>query len=175
MSAPIIKPDLAYIEHLYGIALKFAYFKEGEDGELHDSWAENLETLFIDQLGLEEREPYLEALEQTKQGAVLCATRLENQAKSVLLDHQRSIKKRFIPSLDFVPGEVSVLPIISEPGQLTFSKLEAFLIRPAINIAGLCGEADVSQIYLNRCRARGVLPGKKFMDKLLPVMKKYGF
>lgn len=69
-------------------------------------------------------------------------------------------------------GKTTILP---DPDILTFPKLEAFLIRPAINIAGLCSEADVSQIYLNRCRARGVLPGNKFMDKLLPVMKKYGF
>lgn len=70
----------------------------------------------------------------------------------------------------FTPVEPAAVP--AGP---TFQQLENFLTQKGINIAGICEQSDVSQIYLNRCRKRGVLPGKKFMDKLLPVIKKYGF
>ena len=59
--------------------------------------------------------------------------------------------------------------------KLTLEQLKAFFKRPGINMAGICKEADVSQQYVLRKFAEGVLPGEKVTEKLLKVIKLYGF
>ena len=59
--------------------------------------------------------------------------------------------------------------------KLTLEQLKAFFKRPGINMAGICKEADVSQQYVLRKFAEGVLPGEKVSEKLLKVIKNYGF
>lgn len=58
---------------------------------------------------------------------------------------------------------------------ITYQNLENFLSQPGINIAGICAEAGIAQQPLNRCRKEKKLPGKKVLDKMLPIMAKYGF
>ena len=53
--------------------------------------------------------------------------------------------------------------------------IQEFLNRPGINTAGICSEAGVSQQYLLRRFKAGKHLGKKALDKLLPVLKSYGF
>lgn len=53
--------------------------------------------------------------------------------------------------------------------------INTFFNQPGINITGVCSEAGIAKQYLNRCRKDKVLPGPKVMDKLLPVLTKYGF
>lgn len=54
-------------------------------------------------------------------------------------------------------------------------RIDAFFKQPGINLTGVCNEAGIAKQYLNRCRKEGVLPGAKVMEKLIPVMVKYGF
>ena len=58
---------------------------------------------------------------------------------------------------------------------LSLEQLKAFFKRPGINMAGICKEADVSQQYVSRKFAEGVLPGEKVTEKLLKVIRMYGF
>lgn len=58
---------------------------------------------------------------------------------------------------------------------ITPQRLNDFFNQWGINIQGVCNEADISKQYLNRCRKEGVLPGEKVMEKLLPILIKYGF
>lgn len=53
--------------------------------------------------------------------------------------------------------------------------INAFFNQWGINIQGICNEAGIAKQYLNRCRKNRELPGQKVMDKLLPIMNKYGF
>jgi len=64
---------------------------------------------------------------------------------------------------------------MTEQTKITFAAFETFLVRPGINIAGICKEAGIAQQYLNRCRLVKKLPGEKVMVRLLPIVKKYGF
>ena len=68
-------------------------------------------------------------------------------------------------------GKVTIL----KPPTLSLEQLKAFFKRPGINMAGICKEADVSQQYVLRKFAEGVLPGEKVIEKLLKVIKQYGF
>jgi hypothetical protein len=58
---------------------------------------------------------------------------------------------------------------------ITPQTLNAFLIQPGINIQGICDEAGIAKQYLNRCRKNNKLPGREVLDKLVPVIIKYGF
>lgn len=58
---------------------------------------------------------------------------------------------------------------------ITPQSIESFFTQPGINLTGVCQEAGITKQYLNRCRKDKVLPGPKVMEKLVPVMKKYGF
>lgn len=60
-------------------------------------------------------------------------------------------------------------------GSIDVMNLKEFLSRPGINVSGLCKESGVLQPYLARCLSEKKLPGKKAMQKLLPVMQKYGW
>jgi len=59
--------------------------------------------------------------------------------------------------------------------KLTLEQLKSFFKRPGINMAGICKEADVSQQYVLRKFAEGVLPGEKVTEKLIKIIKQYGF
>lgn len=59
--------------------------------------------------------------------------------------------------------------------EMTIQNLEAFLVQPGINIQGVCDEAGIAKQYLNRCRKDKILPGRKVLEKLVPVLTKYGF
>lgn len=63
----------------------------------------------------------------------------------------------------------------SLPMPLSLEQLKAFFKRPGINMAGICKEADVSQQYVLRKFAEGVLPGEKVTEKLIKVIRMYGF
>lgn len=67
-------------------------------------------------------------------------------------------------------GKITIIPL-----PVSLEQLKAFFKRPGINMAGICKEADVSQQYVLRKFAEGVLPGEKVTEKLLKVIKQYGF
>lgn len=76
--------------------------------------------------------------------------------------------------LHITEPETGKITIIPEP-QITSQRLETFFTQPGINITGICLEAGIAKQYLNRCRKEKSLPGPKVMEKLLPVLNKYGF
>lgn len=54
-------------------------------------------------------------------------------------------------------------------------KLRTFLARPGINVDGICREAAITKQGLYKSMRNDKLPGKKVWDKLLPVLKSYGY
>lgn len=74
-----------------------------------------------------------------------------------------------------VAGDWGRIWLTLKPLQLTPQSLNAFLEQPGINLTGVCKEAGITKQHLNRCRKDGALPGEKVMDKLLPVLTKYGY
>jgi plasmid maintenance system antidote protein VapI len=55
------------------------------------------------------------------------------------------------------------------------TELKEFLDRPGINVAGICKESDVNRRHLDNILSgdRTLTPATK--EKLLPVLKEYGF
>jgi transcriptional regulator with XRE-family HTH domain len=54
-------------------------------------------------------------------------------------------------------------------------QLEKFFAQKGINKAGICKEAGVSHQYLNRILAGTQPITETFLNKLLPIIKSYGF
>jgi hypothetical protein len=60
------------------------------------------------------------------------------------------------------------------PAPVTPTELKAFLEQPGINLTGICKEAGITKQPLYRYLNAGRLPGAKMLEKLLPVLRKYG-
>jgi hypothetical protein len=59
---------------------------------------------------------------------------------------------------------------------LTTNKLRAFLIeRPSLKPQGLCSEALIGKNTIFMALKRGSKLSKKTIEKLLPILKKYGY
>lgn len=55
------------------------------------------------------------------------------------------------------------------------NNLKQFFSQPGINISGVCDEAKIHQRQLRRYLNEEFKLTDKFYQKLLPVIKKYGF
>jgi hypothetical protein len=54
-------------------------------------------------------------------------------------------------------------------------KLNEFFQRPAINKSGFCVESKISQQYLNSVLSEKNPLTDKFYNKILPILKRYGY
>lgn len=61
-------------------------------------------------------------------------------------------------------------------GYITGPKaIREFLDKPGINAAGICSQAGITQQYLLRQLKKGKLPSDGKLERLILVMKEYGF
>lgn len=111
-------------------------------------------------------------MENAKRGAAEIRVKLENSTIEIY-----HFDGSLLHTRPAVAGDWCRIWRVLKPAaaEISPTQLDAFLEQPGINITGICEEAGITKQYLNRCRKDKTLPGEKVLNKLLPILIKYGF